>query len=59
MAEPLLPSSGYRDYEDPDPQYLDEEPEIVNDELPRQDHAALPRSRHVRLPRPMRRFEED
>lgn len=59
MAEPSLPSSGYREQEYQDPHYHDEEPEIQNDELPRQDHAALPRPRRVQLPRPKRRFEED
>jgi len=60
MGEPSLPSSGYREREYQDAHYHDDEPEIQNDELPRQDHAAaVPRPRHVRLPRPKRRFEDD
>jgi hypothetical protein len=61
MADPTLPSSGHWDVEEQESNYHDDEPEIQNDEQPRQDHAALPPPRRARprLPKLQRRFEED
>ena len=52
-----LPTPRRREFEDP--HYHDEEPEIQNDDLPRQSINAVVRRRVARIPQPKRRFYED
>jgi hypothetical protein len=63
MNEPApMPQPGPADPEldDQDPQYLDEEPEIQNDDVPHRHPATPPpRRKRPRMPQPMRRFEDD